>query len=400
VVRPWVYEALAQALRETNASPEEIERAELSAADLEPLDATGYLQASRAMAENKHYGNSLAFCRQAAALQPNIAQPYETALDQAVIAKDTDAMEWAAGHLLLQDWPQNNQELHDKARVKLDSLARTLSESGRKEDAERMLAAVNTRRQRDLVIRANWQGEADIDLKVKELPTGSVCWCLNRQTVNGGIHIGDNFSEINSETYIAAQAFSGDYEVAIERVWGRPVGDKVQVEIIQHQGTNQESRKLVTVKPGEVVKVKLESGSRKALAQVPPPAVERPTESTRATNPDRILYKLRDLAENGLNDGSGAITGGVGSYYGATMTSALKEVKPADRSPAERVAFQTKVSSFVGNGADLTVQGTVSADRRFVRYSMSPVFNTVTGAKTMPFVNNPLLPGSPPSNEP
>jgi hypothetical protein len=82
------------------------------------------------------------------------------------------------------------------------------------------------------------------------------------------------------------------------------------------------------------------------------------------------------------------------------MSTALKEVKPTDRSPAERVAFQTKVSSFVGNGADLTVQGTVSADRRFVRYSMSPVFNTVTGAKTTPFVNNPLLPGTPPSNEP
>src|SRR5439155_13420723 len=174
VVRPWVYEALAQALRETNASPEEIERAVLSAADLEPLDAEGYLHASVALAENKHFDHALAFCRQAAALQPNIPQPYEAALDQAVIAKDTDAMEWAAGRLLLQDWPLNNQELHDKARVKLDSLAKSLSDAGRKEDAEHMLAAVNTRRQRDLVIKANWQGEADLDLSVKELATGSV----------------------------------------------------------------------------------------------------------------------------------------------------------------------------------------------------------------------------------
>jgi tetratricopeptide (TPR) repeat protein len=400
VVRPWVYEALAQALRETNASPEEIERAMLSAADLEPLDAAGYLKASTAMAENKHYEVALAFAKQASGLQPNIPQPFEAALDHAVLAKDTDAMEWAAGHLLRQDWPVNNQELHDKARVKLDSLAKTLSESGRKEDAERMLSAVNIRRQRDLVIRANWQGEADVDLKVKELPTSSVCSCLNRQTVNGGILIGDNLSETNSETYIAAQAFSGEYEATIERVWGHPVGDKVQVEIIQHQGTNQETRKLVTVKPGETIKVTLESGSRKALAQVPPPAVERPTESNRPTNPDRILYKLRDLSENGLNDGSAPITGGVGSYYGATMSAALKDVKPADRSPAERVAFQTKVSSFAGNGADFTLQGTISPDQKFVRYTMSPVFSMIGGAKTTPVVNNPLLPGSPAPKEP
>jgi hypothetical protein len=312
------------------------------------------------------------------------------------MAKDTDSMEWAAGNLLLQDWPVNNQQLHDKARVKLDNLAKTLTEAGRKEDADRMLSAVHTRRQRDLVIHAKWQGESDLDLKVKELATNSVCWCLNRQTVNGGILIGDNLSEPNSESYVAAQAFSGDYEVTVERVWGRPVGDKVQLEIIQHQGTNQESRKLLSVKPGEVVKVTLETGSRKTLAAVPPQTTDRSAESTRPSNPDRILYKLRDLSENGLNDGS-AITGGVGSYYGSTMTS-LKNVKPAERSPAERVAFQTKVSSFVGNGADLTLQGVITGDS--VRLSMSPVFNTVTGPKTAPRVNNPLLPGAPTGSEP
>ena len=174
------------------------------------------------------------------------------------------------------------------------------------------------------------------------------------------------------------------------------MGDKVQLEIIQHQGTNQESRKLLTVKPGEVVKVALETGSRKTLAAVSPQATDRSAESTRPSNPDRILYKLRDLSENGLNDGS-AITGGIGSYYGATMTS-LKNVKPAQRSPAERVAFQTKVSSFVGNGADLTVQGVISGDS--VRLTMSPVFNTVTGAQAAPLVNNPLLPGTPKRSEP
>ena len=40
-------------------------------------------------------------------------------------------------------------------------------------------------------------------------------------------------------------------------------------------------------------------------------------------------------------------------------------------------------------------QATISADRRYVRLSLSPVFNTVTGFRTTPVINNPLLPGGP-----
>jgi hypothetical protein len=53
VVKPWVFKSLAIALRETGGSAEEIERAEVSAADFEPLDAQGYLTAARALAEDK-----------------------------------------------------------------------------------------------------------------------------------------------------------------------------------------------------------------------------------------------------------------------------------------------------------------------------------------------------------
>src|SRR5439155_9232605 len=68
VVKPWVFETLAIALRESNASDEEIERAEASLADLAPHDAEGFLRASHAMAEHKRWDRALAFCRQAALL--------------------------------------------------------------------------------------------------------------------------------------------------------------------------------------------------------------------------------------------------------------------------------------------------------------------------------------------
>ena len=53
--------------------------------------------------------------------------------------------------------------------------------------------------------------------------------------------------------------------------------------------------------------------------------------------------------------------------------------------------YQTKVRSFVKNTMDVTAQAVISADRRYVRVSLNPVFSTVTGA--VPVVNNPLIPG-------
>src|SRR5207244_5035814 len=71
VVRPWVYESLAVALEASGGDPDEIRRARLSAVALDPKDAQGFLQAARTMAEHKQYDRALAFCRQAALLEPN-----------------------------------------------------------------------------------------------------------------------------------------------------------------------------------------------------------------------------------------------------------------------------------------------------------------------------------------
>jgi hypothetical protein len=48
----------------------------------------------------------------------------------------------------------------------------------------------------------------------------------------------------------------------------------------------------------------------------------------------------------------------------------------------------------VANSVDVTAQATISADRRFVRLSLNPVFNTVTGMRTVPVaVSSPVIPG-------
>src|SRR5207248_2454331 len=142
------------------------------------------------------------------------------------MAKDAGAMEWAAGSLLRQDWPRKSDELHRQAQDKLGALGKALA-ADRARDAGRLEEVARSTRRRDVVVRLSWAGQADLDLRVKE-PTGSVCSCVNRQTVGGGTHIGDTLADRNVETYVAALAFPGRYQVTVDKVWGRPLGDKAQ----------------------------------------------------------------------------------------------------------------------------------------------------------------------------
>jgi hypothetical protein len=396
VVRPWVYEALALALRESKASPEEIERAEMSVADLEPLDSRGFLKASASLAGNKHFDAALALSRQAATLEPDVPFAYEDALRYAKEVKDTGAMEWAAGNLLKRDWPQNNDDLHARATEELKRLAGQLEATNR-DAAEQLRTALDRQRERDFVIRLSWAGKADLDLKVEE-PTGSTCSWMNRQTVGGGILIGDTLpgkkqGNENSETYIASRAFSGEYRITVDTVWGKPLGNKAKLEIIQHQGTPQETTRLVTLNFAEsnTAQVKLADGRRTEAASVPPQAAaKRPAPPADApASTDQVLGQLRAMTD----PGDPATIQGSAFSLGVPTSLQPVAVKPDKNKTQEQVTYQTRVAPFVNNTIDLTAQATVSADRRYVRLSMTPMFNVVTGTQLQSNFSNPLLPG-------
>jgi hypothetical protein len=400
VVKPWVYKALAIALRESGGSAEEIERADVSAADLEPMGPTGYLTAAKSLAQDGHYDRAIAFCKQAALLEPDVPHAYADAADYAELAKDPKAVEWAAGNLLRQDWPIDNKILQTKATQKLDTLVNLLAKEDRKAEGERLKKAVEGRRRRDLVIQLLWQGEADLDLKVTE-PTGSTCSALHKQTVGGGALLGDSLAEPNRETYVAAEGFKGNYTVTVEKIWGRPLGNKAQLKIIRNQGTPDETEELVTLRltsnTTPPIVVKLADGRRKETAYVPPPSahkpVERPALVLSAT--DRVLNTLRDLADPEITGVERGMSGGVGSLGQAATTPRKIWSKDVKASPDDRTVFQNKVRSVVANTLEVTAQTVLSADRRSVRLSLSPVYNTYDTAPAGPVkLNNPVFPGS------
>src|SRR5262249_12959342 len=151
-----------------------------------PLDAQAFINASKAMGDRKQYAHAVAYCRQAATLEPNIAAPYEEALSYAELAKDSKTMEWAAANLLQRDWPADNQELHVKAKDKVQELVRLLKKENRLTESERLQKAAGNSGQRDLEIVLRWDGLADLDLEVKE-PIGTVCSSMQRQSPGGGV---------------------------------------------------------------------------------------------------------------------------------------------------------------------------------------------------------------------
>src|SRR5262249_14937794 len=161
-------------------------------------------------------------------------------------------------------------------------------------------------------------------------------------------------------------------------VYGRPVGGKVQVTVIRHQGTpdevidppltvevpSQDKPVSIKVKP-----IKLEGGRRTEAAYVAPSALQQAPEGSAAPTPltrhDQILAQLRDLADpEGYSESKG-FHGGFTSPGAAPAPE-----KPSPGRVPESVVYQTRVSSFMSNALDVTAQASLAADRRSVRLTV------------------------------
>src|SRR5262249_51531189 len=158
----------------------------------------------------------------------------------------------------------DNSTLHNNAESRLKGLATKLTEAEQKEVADKLTARLREAQRRDLEITLVWEGgerdvkTAGLDLKVEE-PSGSVCSWRQRQTVGGGTLLGGGLGD-RKETYVVAQAFPGEYKVTVERVWGKPQGNKCQLRVVRHKGTADQTEDILTVDLAstEPVKVKLE----------------------------------------------------------------------------------------------------------------------------------------------
>jgi tetratricopeptide (TPR) repeat protein len=370
----WYQEALAIALEESQGSPEEIERAYVSAIDLEPKNPQTYLQVAKSLNALGNPDAAVRLCKVAAKLEPNTPDAYASALVYAENPKATasyDVAQFAAGGLLARDWPYDNGSLHASARNHLLEAVRKLDAANRKADAEKVEAMLAADKNRDLVIEMSWAGPAELGMRVKE-PIGTLCSCVNPMTTGGGAlreGVFDPKEDSRSEVYTAAQAFNGTYTIAVDRIWGRSQGEKAQVKVTQHQGTPDERVDYYTVDVSRdtELKVAVEGGRRTDIAVLPSP-VDRAKYRTKTNDASQVMNKLRTLIS-----GTGNLSGGVGS----TANSVMKDAAVGGSSTRSgEVTWSTRLGAERSVGLDIRSETTVRPDGK-VEVKAIPVFDSL-----------------------
>lgn len=364
----WAHDALAISLQAGQAAPAEVERASLSAIDLDPSDPKAYLRAARAESDLGHHEVALAFCQRASYLEPNMPTPYANALVYAEKATDvkSDVVNWASTNLLRRDWPADGLDYHVAAKSSVEKIAKKMATSGRQDEADKLSASVGNEKTRDIVVELLWQGAmSDLDLYVTE-PSGAVCSATQKKTTGGGVMKSDILEQDGdrAEVYTASQAFPGTYTLNVRTALGKAIGGRATIRVTKHGGTDQKSVEVYSVdlaspKP---ISVQLDTGSRTELALVTVETTATQLETTRATS-------------------TGA-TAGLGSATGATERATM---------PLVTQTLEGRVQNISAGLPGLRFETKMSADRQAMVVAANPVF---TGpAKDIPLPKTSLLPG-------
>jgi tetratricopeptide (TPR) repeat protein len=377
----WVHEALTVALQMGQANPVEVERAAVSAIDLDPTNPRAYLKAAKVEADLNNHDQAVAFCQRAAKFGPEQPQPYANALAYAEKAKGvtSDTVEWAASNLLRRDWPADGIDYQQKVREEyLPKFADRF-----RGKADKLSRLVTEQIQRDLIIELAWQGTADLDLVVVE-PSGAVCDATHKRTTGGGVLQADRLEQkpdVNvggggsSEVYTAASAFSGTYKVSVKKAFGQVAGNHAILKVTKFKGTPRETfdRIEINLASRGPVEIKLDGGSRTELAVV-------------TEEPDPIRQEA--AGETQARQVSG-MAGGFGTA-GRAMASPVIGSR-VDGLPLVAPAVETREPG-IGGTADLRASFKLNPDRKTYQLEVKPVFATAKG-KDVPLPKVPLLPG-------
>jgi len=199
------------------------------------------------------------------------------------------------------------------------------------------------------------------------------------------------------EEYVASEAFSGSYHVRIDRVWGRPLGNKATLKITRHAGTAEQSSEIRTValdKDGSVV-VSLLNGRRKELAVVSAPATVRPGDEADRKEKEKsrqVMNRLRAMSNPTTAGSNMAMTGGVGVAGEKQPVSPF--VDPAQL-PLGGKTISQRIASETEGGMEFAadVEAIQTKDGPTMRLKISPVWKTIS-TDEKPAVRLVLIPGA------
>lgn len=372
----WMYETLGIAMELAGRPKSEIERVVMSACDFSSAPEELMLIAqflSRIGLDQR----ACEVYRQVTKIAPTHQEAFALALRAAQRADDQESLKWATLGILSRVWPAEERQVYDTAVRIAKGTLEELRERGEDLAADDFERQVQEAAIRDVVIRATWTGEADIDLIVEE-PGGTVCSLQQPRTSGGGMILGDAYAQGDEqkfegiyETYVCAEGFPGTYRARVRKVSGEVVAGKVTVDVVINAGTEYEKheRRQIEVFDDKdaLVVFELESGRR-----TEPLAEEKLEVAVRRQQQVNQAVLAQQLS--GISD--------------PRIIPDLSNRRRGRRLPflraAGAVGFQPVIIT-LPEGTQLFATGVVSADRRYVRITASPSFTGIGDVQVFTF---------------
>ena len=366
---PWMFEALAVALEADGKPRADVERALLSLADFAstPIDL---LQLANYLARFGSVDQAIRLCRQVVQLEPTNREAYALAMTLAADTNDAKILEWACAGVLQSDWPRDQKDIPGRAARLAKATIEQLEKDGNASAAQSFRRAVDAALVRDIVLDISWTGDADIDLLVEE-PPGTVCSLAAPRSTSGGLLLADSATDESDSTqrerYIAAHAFPGPYRILVRRAWGTVTAGTITAELTLYRGTDREQKLRRQIPLGAedaMFSIDLPEGRRKeplAEAQVAQDVVVQ-QQVGRAILAQQLAGLASPAAAASLSQSRGTSPGGPGPGL------------PFFRSGA--VGYQPVITT-LPEGTNFFARAVVSADRRYVRVTCTPLFSGV-----------------------
>jgi hypothetical protein len=337
--------------------------------------------------------------RQVAQLDPVRSEPYVLGLKLAQRSGDLEGIKWASLGILSRGWTKEQQETRKEGERAAASVLEKLKSEKRTAEYNQFQQALKEARVRDCAVAVTWTGEGEVDLLVQE-PTGTVCSFRAPRSTGGGMLLGDTLAkslipggEGRSQVYVCPEGFSGEYKLLARRVWGKITSNKVNVLVYIHFGTSQEKmirQRIALEKDEVVVAFKLDQGRRKesleeqqvANAVAGQLAVGQQILAQQlAAAVDPHALAAAAVGQQNLADVASGATTTVGGGAG-TGTEPIFGFLPIQGA----VGYQPIIIT-LPSGANTMFQAVVSADRRYVRITVLPMFSSIPKVNTFNYVS-------------
>lgn len=376
--QPWMYEVLALSMEIAGRPKEDVERVVLSLSDFGQVDYQTMMYSGAYLARFDRNEAALRLYRQASRLLPERPEPYMLGLRLAGKANSPSDLEWAICGVLQHVWTKDFATQHKAAEQAALELLQSLRKSGNDAEANRIEQSIQQARVRDLDVRLEWSGAADLDLIIEE-PGGSACSFEARETIAGGrlLHDGCGPSQANAyEHYVCPLAVTGDYRFVVRKSWGAPVANRALLKITAHAGTPQEAVTTETIVldgDEDTVRFRLAEGRR-----TQPHVIGNLPDAT------EIMHVLNEVGRPGRTaESSAAARRAAEEFFGSREDQGrgdggIRQVGAVGFAP---------VVTVLPEGTSATARAVVSHDRRYVRMALNPRFSNITDVFTFSFLN-------------